>query len=201
MFKIQVSKSVLGAVESSPLGIARLEVLASLKLCSMPTLKTTLSRLNKAGKIIRLKRGAYSASPMRDAYACAQAVFAGYIGFAAALHVHGIISEMPFTVAVVTAGGSKVKRFGQYEFRAVALGEKAVGFEKKDGRVVSTAAKTLFDCIYAPEYSVERERLIGAYRDRGMKREEWEEFDAYVGKFASAKMARRMQRAKEEIWV
>ena len=85
-------------VESSPDGIARLEILESLRLCDNFTLKTTLSRLSKSGKIIRLKRCVYSSNPIKDAFAAAQYTYKGYLGFSSALYVHKLITELPFIV-------------------------------------------------------------------------------------------------------
>lgn len=194
-----LTQTVLKAVEGSPSGIASLDVLESLKLCSPSTLKITLSRLSRSGRIIRLKRGVYSGKPMKDAYACAQAAFNGYLGFSTALHLHGLITEVPFTITVVTTGTSQAKKFGEYEFRAVALREKAVGFERKGNYVISTRAKTLFDCLYLPKYSVEEGKLIEAFREAGLTAQEWTEFRSYVEKFASGRIAKRMLGARREI--
>ena len=87
---------------------------------------------------------------------------------------------------------------GEYQFKAISLKEKAVGFEKIGNKVVSSRAKTLFDCLYLPEYSIERQKLIGAYRDAGLSKKEWPEFDLYVEKFGGNKMG-MMEKAKKEI--
>ena len=199
MFSKKISEAVLEAIEGSPSGIAPLDVLESLRLSDRQTLKTTLSRLNRQGRILRLKRGVYSTNPMRDSLACGQNVFNGYLGFSSALYVHGMITETPFTITVVTADKSETRRIGEYEFRAVSLGRKAVGFEKKDGYVVSTRAKTLFDCLYLPRYSVESEKLAEAFRQARLAAKEWLEFDGYVKRFASGRVAERMLAAKGEI--
>jgi len=199
VFSKKISDAVLEAIEGSPSGVAPLDVLESLRLSGRQTLKTTLSRLNRAGRILRLKRGVYSANPMRDGLACAQHLFNGYLGFSTALYVHGMITETPFTITVVTAGKSETRRIGEYEFRAVSLGKKAVGFEKKGGYVVSTRAKTLFDCLYLPRYSVEREKLAEAFRQARLSGKEWAEFDGYVKRFASGRVAETMRAAKKEI--
>jgi len=195
MSNLKTSQAVLDAVLGSPHGITTLDVLESLRLSDSFTLKTTLSRLNKSGRIIRLKRGVYSANPMRDPYACAQATFNGYLGFSTALYLHRLISEMPFSLIVVTASTSKVKQFGEYEFRAVALGEKAIGFARIGEYVVSTRAKTLFDCLYLPKYSVEMDKLISAFKQAELTEEEWREFSSYVKRFARGRVARRVEGA------
>lgn len=197
-----ISQSVLDAIRSSPDGLASLDVLDSLGFCDRLTLKTTISRLNKSGRIMRLKRGVYSVKPMRDALACAQDAFNGYLGFSTAMRVHGLISEIPFTLFVVTPGVSKRVEFGDYEFQAVALGSKAVGFEKKGIYVVSSRAKTLFDCIYLPRYAVERAKLFDAFSRAGLTCLEWKEFDSYVERLLAAgdtAVKRRMIEAKKAI--
>ncbi len=198
MFKKKITEQVLDAIEKSPGGIASLDVLMSLRICGSSTLKTTISRLNKTDRIIHLKRGTYSSNPIRDAFLCAQSTFNGYLGFSSALYLHGLITELPFTISVVTAGKSGKKQMGEYQFKAISLKEKAVGFEKIGNKVVSSRAKTLFDCLYLPEYSIERQKLIGAYRDAGLSKKEWPEFDLYVEKFGGNKMG-MMEKAKKEI--
>ncbi len=175
-----VTAGVLRALELSPSGIAPLDVLASISNASRGTLLATLCRLAREKRIVRLKRGAYSVSPIRDGYAAAQAKFGGYIAFASALKLHGLIAEEPFTITVATPNYSKTVRAGNLEFRAVALGERAVGSERKGAHVVSSRAKTLFDCLFLPQYSVEKEKLADAYAAAGMKKEEWREFERYV---------------------
>ncbi len=199
MFKEKVSAAVLKAIENSPIGIAPLDILESLQLCDKNTLKTTLSRLNTSGKIIRLKRGVYSTNPMKDAFACAQSTFNGYLGFTSALYIHKLITEVPFTITVVTLWDSGTKAFGQYLFKAVSLKEKAIGVETKGSYFVSTRVKTLFDCIYLPRYAVEEEKLIEAFRQAKLTAKEWKEFDHYVEKFASAETGEKMKAAKKAI--
>jgi predicted transcriptional regulator of viral defense system len=136
---------------------------------------------------------------LRDSFAAAQAAFNGYVGFSSALYLHGLIAELPLTVTVVTRSVSGEKRIGGFEFKAVALKEKAVGFERRDGRVVSTRAKTLFDCLLVPRYSIESEKLAQAFRQARLSKNEWKEFDFYVKKMVSAINAKRFTEAKKSI--
>lgn len=179
----KVTAGVLRAIGLSPLGILPLDVLASISTASRGTLLATLCRLAREKRIVRLKRGAYSVAPIRDGYAAAQAKFGGYIAFASALRLHGLITEEPFTITVATPKTSRTVHVGSLEFRAVALGERAVGSERKGEHVVSSRAKTLFDCLLLPQYSVETEKLAGAYARAGMTAGEWREFEMYVKRF------------------
>lgn len=194
-----LARTVLEAIEDSNEGISRLDMLESLRLCDDFTLKTTLSRLNKAGKILRLKRGVYATNPLKNAFSAAQATFGGYVGFSSALYLHKLTTEYPFSITIVTNNKSSSKSVGAIEFRAVALKEKAVGFENVGGLVVSTKAKTLFDCIYLERYSVEGQKLIGAYKERRLSAKEWREFDSYVSRFIRTGMRSKFNEIKREI--
>lgn len=183
----KITEGVLRAIGLSPSGILPLDVLASISPASRGTLLATLCRLARAGRIVRLKRGAYSVAPIRDGYAAAQAKFGGYIAFASALRLHGLIAEEPFTITVATPSTSKTVRAGSLEFRSVALGGRAVGSERNGAHVVSSRPKTLFDCLFIPQYSVEKEKLKEAYAAAGMTTGEWREFRGYAKRFGGRK--------------
>ena len=194
-----LTEKIRRAVENSPDGIAELEILESLRLCDKSTLKTTMSRLSKSGKIIRLKRGVYSSNPIRDAFAAAQHTYNGYLGFSSALYIHRLITELPFLVTVVTTHRSASMAIGAYEFKAVAMKEKAIGFENIGNLTVSTRAKTLFDCLYLERYSIEIDKLIDAYRTSKLSAAELKEFDSYVNRFVSKGMRSKFDKIKKTI--
>jgi predicted transcriptional regulator of viral defense system len=194
-----LTERLIKAIQNSPESIIALETLESLRLCDDHTLKTTLSRLSKSGKIIRLKRGVYSANPIRDAFIAAQYAYSGYLGFSSALYMHRLITELPFAITVVTVYKSASKMIGAYEFRAVALKEKAIGFENLGNSTVSTRAKTLFDCIYLEKYSIERDKLIEAYKTARLGAEELKEFDSYVRRFVKSSRRDKFDKIRKEI--
>ena len=195
----KISDEVAAAIGRSPSGIATLDVLESLRLTDRSTLKTTISRLNKAGRIIRLKRGVYSANPLKDPFAAAQATFNGYLGFSSALYLHKLTTEIPFRIIVVTRRLSKLRQLGPYEFLAVALGGKAVGFETRGGYVLSSRPKTLFDCLYLPKYGIGWQKLADAYALVKMTENEWYEFGAYCENFLTGKRASTMAEAAKRM--
>jgi predicted transcriptional regulator of viral defense system len=168
------------AIEKSPGQLARLDVLRSLRLCDDATLNTLLSRLGREGRILRLKRGLYSANPVQDPFLAAQALFGGYLGYTSALYLHGLIAEVPFEVLVVTQRKSAQKTVGVYSFRAISMGPRAIGFQTKGPYTLSTPAKTLYDCLRLPSYSVELDKLLDAYASRGLSHKERAEFNDYV---------------------
>ena len=194
-----LTENIRRAVENSPNGVARLETLESLQLCDKFTLKTTLSRLCKSHRIIRLKRGVYSSNPIRDMFIAAQCTYNGYIGFSSALYVHKLIAELSFTVTVVTTYKSASSTIGAYEFRAIAMKEKAIGFETVGELTVSTRAKTLFDCLYLERYSIEKDKLIEAYKLARLSSDELREFNSYVKRFVSKGRRAKFNMIEEEI--
>ena len=196
---VNTTEKLVQAIQDSPEGIATLETLESLHLCNKFNLRTTLSRLSKSGRVLRLKRGVYSENPIRNAFVAAQHTYEGYLGFSSALYLHKLIAELPFTITVVTARKSALKTMGAYEIRAVAMKEKAIGFENVGNLTVSTRAKTLFDCLYLEKYSIERGKLIDAYRDARLNPRELKEFDSYVKRFIPSRMHHKFDEAKEMI--
>ncbi len=193
------TERLVRAIQNSPEGIAALETLEGLRLCDKFTLRTTLSRLSKSGRIIRLKRGVYSENPIRDAFTAAQYTYGGYLGFSSALYLHKLITELPFTITVVTPHKSASKTIGAYELRAVAMKEKAIGFENVGTLTVSTRAKTIFDCIYLEKYSIAKDKLIEAYRDAPLNARELKEFDSYVKRFIPSRMRNKFVEVKKEM--
>ena len=194
-----LTSKVFSAIKESKKGIITLDLLNSLRLCSKDTLKTILSRLNKAKKILRLKRGIYAIVPLTDSFASAQAMYNGYLGFTTALYLHKLISEIPFNIFVVTTDVSKSKKIGEYLFKAVALKNKAIGFETKDDYVISTKAKTLFDCILLPNYSLEEDKLINTFKEVRLTKKEWKEFDFYVHRFTNKKTKSKFLEMRKRI--
>lgn len=199
MFKKTAGEQVREVLEMAPDGIASLDVLESLGISAPSVLKTTLSRLRKQGRVIGLKRGTYSTNPTKDAFACAQAMFNGYLGFTTALYLHHLITETPFTLTVVTTRTSRTKPLGAYDVRAVALKHRAIGFQQLEGHTVSTRAKTLFDCLYLPQYGIEYPKLVEAYAGARLTGAEWKEFHSYVRTLAPQPTAQRMRQAETDI--
>jgi len=192
--KEKTTDAIIHAVERSPGGLARLEVMRSLRLCDDATLKTLLCRLGKDGRILRVKRGLYSANPIMDPFRLGIALFGGYLAFTSALYIHGLITEVPFEVVVATPHLSKVKTIGVHSYRAVAIAKKAVGFEQKGPYLVSTPAKTLYDCLALPRYSVGNEKLLEAFAVRGLSGKEKEEFRQYLKMFGRPKLPAGVQK-------
>lgn len=152
------------------------------------------SNLSSKGYLHRLKRGIYlvherpSAVPViKNPYKVALALFKGYIGFSSALRVYNLLDYAPFTIFVVTVNKSREKRVGEYTFKAVAMGNRAVGLTHYNGIYISTISKTFFDCFYKPQYCGGYSVITKAINDVEF---DWDEFIRYF-EFASDSLCQR----------
>ncbi|MFH0837455.1 MAG: hypothetical protein V1870_04960 [Candidatus Aenigmatarchaeota archaeon] len=74
------------------------------------------------------------------------------------------------------------KKIGEYEYKAVALGNRFSGYVQKDEYNISNIPKTLFDCFYIPEYSGSYSNILKAVYRSNMTNKEWHEFLHYCEK-------------------
>jgi predicted transcriptional regulator of viral defense system len=166
---------------------------------AFPKLKTyqinkICSNLSSKGYLYYLKKGAYlvqkkasSIPVIKNPYEVALALFKGYIGFSSALRVYDLIDYEPFTIFVITRKKSMEKRIGEYTFKSVAMGEKAVGIVHYRGVYISSLPKTFFDCFYKPQYSGGYSTITKALYDVDLN---WWEFIKYFDS-ASASLCQR----------
>ena len=175
----------------------------SWRLCSPSSLAVTLHRMVKKGLLVRLWRGLYyapsveqPAAPVDDLLYAAQKMFGGYLAFATALYLHRLRDEFPFTVFVATFSTSTSRSMGVAEVKAVALRERAVGVQQMGDYVVSSRAKTLFDCLYLPSFGGGEPAMISVFKKARLSKSEWKEFFGYVRSFEkkSKKFHRRLER-------
>ena len=150
--------------------------------------------LSSKGHLHRLKKGVYliqkkpSDLPLiKDPYKIALALFKGYIAFSSALRVYNLLDYAPFTIFVVTVNKSREKRVGEYTFKAVAMGKRAVGLTHYNGIYISTISKTFFDCFYKPQYCGGYSVITKAINDVEF---DWDEFIRYF-EFASDSLCQR----------
>lgn len=152
------------------------------------------SNLSSKGYLYRLKKGVYlvqerpSTVPLiKNPYAVALALFNGYIGFSSALRVYNLLDYAPFTIFMVTVNKSREKRIGEYTFKAVAMGKRAIGVTYRGRMYISTISKTFFDCFYKPQYCGGYSVITKAINDVVP---DWNEFIRYF-KFASDSLCQR----------
>lgn len=154
------------------------------KICSNLSAKGYLFRLKKEVYMVQEKP---SQPVIKNPYQIALILFKGYIGFSSALRVYDLLDYEPFTIFVVTKNKSREKAIGNYIFRSVAMGKRAVGITFHNGIYISTTAKTFFDCIYKPQYSGGYSTVTKALYDA---RFDWDEFIEYF-RLASDSLCQR----------
>lgn len=166
-----------------------------LKLSTRNTVRKTIVPLIKKNYLLRLKKGLYlildERGGIEDPMALGEYIFGGYLGLSTALYIYGLIEEQPFTVYVVTENQSRSRTIGNYEFKAVALRDKAVGFTKYRHYTISTRAKTLFDSFYFSGY-VGYYNIAKSIYYAKLTAKEWNEFLYYIKKFGSNALSQRI---------
>ncbi|MEW5996903.1 MAG: type IV toxin-antitoxin system AbiEi family antitoxin domain-containing protein [Candidatus Micrarchaeota archaeon] len=179
-------------------GIITMDIIDSWGLAKKSVLKVVLSKMVRKGLLMRLKKGVYAFQPLGargmvgDVFEAGSEIFGGYIGFATALNIYGLMDEVPFTVYVVTVNKSGRRELGQYEIKAVAMGKRAVGTTEYNGIFISTIPKTIYDCLHIPEYGGGYPKILKAISLAEMDAEGWEEFLGYAERFGSAAFCQKI---------
>ncbi len=186
-------KVYFAAMESGPVSF---ETIKSWELCSNGTLKVVMHNLVKKGYFQRIKKGLYLAKKhgigIHDALMLAHNLYEGYLSFSTALYIHKLSEDMPFTIFVATKSRSEERIFGNYAIKAVALGKRLAGTEKKEGISVSTIPKTIYDCFRIPQYSGGFANVLKSVYNAQMSQEQWKEFLYYVSEFESYAFCQRI---------
>jgi predicted transcriptional regulator of viral defense system len=118
-----------------------------------------LGRLKRDNKSLQqLTRGVWAnaAHPHFSPYACVAKLLGneqGYVSFLTALHLHGLLSQIPATIQVATTGHSRSLRtpVGVFEFFQLKPTLCRDGIEWRDAAVaylLATAEKALLDTLY-----------------------------------------------------
>ncbi len=164
-------------------------------------LRVLLHRLKKKGWITSVGKGVYLRLPavaakegkayVEDPFLVALKIFDGYLAFQSALRVHGLSEYQPFTIFVATQSKSEtLNLLKQYEIKAIKLGRRYTGFEKKDGYQVSSLAKTFFDCFYHPQYAGGYSEILKSLHV--CEEMDWNNFLLYLKEFASASLCQKI---------
>ncbi len=189
-------------LESEGKNVFTPEELKKFKLPIKPGhLRVLLHRLEKKGWITSVRKGVYLRLPavaavegkvyLEDPFAVALKIFGGYLAFQSALKVHRLSEYQPFTIFVATKNRSEIlKLLKQYEVKAIKLGKRYVGYEKKDNYVISSVAKTFFDCFYHPQYAGGYSEILKSLH--ACKEMDWNELLSYFKKFASNSLCQKV---------
>ena len=138
---------------AGPLALRTAEAMALLGADASAACKI-LSRLSAAGLIRRLKRGLWVVDRRADPLAVARfltAPFPCYISLQSALYTHGMISQIPASVYVVSLARTETRRTpcGDFSIHHLApaffFGDEAVGDQ---GARMASPEKALLDFLY-----------------------------------------------------
>jgi len=148
------------------------------------------------GYLYPIKRGAYivnttpSDKPLiQNPFQIASYIHQGYLGFSSALRIYDLISYEPFTIFIITPEISEERHLGEYLFKTVAMGKKATGASYTNGVYVSTLEKTLFDCMYKPQYAGGYQEILHVLET--IKRLDWSQLLTFFKRFASNALFQR----------
>ena len=117
-----------------------------------------LVRLASRGLLVRLTRGVWSqpAHPRYTPFAAVSLLLGneqGYVSFLSAMHLHGLIAQIPGSIQVATTGHARrlVTPLAQYEFLRIQPSMMVEGIDVSATEPpynVATAAKALLDALY-----------------------------------------------------
>ncbi len=125
---------------------------------SMPAASKRLLRLADKKLLTRITKGlwANTSHPHFHPLACVPYLLGneqGYVSFLSALHVHGVVSQIPKTVQIVTTGHARTLNspVGHYEFLQIKPELMKQGIKWSDTHLpylIATAEKALLDALY-----------------------------------------------------
>lgn len=138
---------------------------AALRLgLTRPAATRALGRLAAAGLVLRLRHGLWSLDPRVDPLVLPEyltAPFPAYVSLQSALHLHGLISQVPHVIYAASLAPTRRIRTGVADYSIHRLAPSFFGgFETTAGGVrLATPEKALLDTLYlAPG----RSRLFAA---------------------------------------
>ena len=125
---------------------------------SIPAASKRLLRLADKKLLTRITKGlwANTGHPWFHPLACVPYLLGkeqGYVSFLSALHLHGLVSQIPKTMQIATTGHARTldSPVGQYEFLQIKPELMKQGTEWSDTRLpylIATAEKALIDTLY-----------------------------------------------------
>ena len=130
-------------------------------ICEMfPELeKQRINRLLKSLKdkkyINQLRKGIYTSNQLKtnlEIFKTALSIYPGYISHLSALRYYDLIDYEPTTIFISTTNRSKELTNGSFIFKYINQ-KNYSDYISKEGIFVSTLEKTIFDCLYKPQFS------------------------------------------------
>lgn len=181
----------------APHGVIGYETIQSWGLTGKEALRVAVHNLCRKGWFARLKRGLYAVQDpagggLDDPFYVSNHLFQGYMAFATALNFHNLLEDVPATIFVATRKTSGSRRIGAEEFRAVSIGRRFGGYSRYGDYIVSTRAKTIYDCLHLPHYAGGYPAILKSLRVAKMKENEWRELVDYAKRFETPAFCQRL---------
>jgi predicted transcriptional regulator of viral defense system len=174
---------------------------------AMATASRQLARGAAAGPLVRLTRGVWAnpSHPFFHPLACAPKLLGneqGYVSFPTALHLHGLIDQIPRAFQIATTGHARKldTPVGEYEFFHLAPRLMRRGVEWSATRVVypiATPEKALLDTFYV---SLRRGRRFRALPELDLSPITKRRFLALVEQIGDPRSAAAVRRRFDEAW-
>ena len=160
-----------------------------------------VNRLEKKGWLTGVGKGVYLKLPacagleggayLEDQCEVGLKMYSGYLAFQSALKTYMLSDYHPFTVFVATKDKSEtMPLLEQYEIKAVKLGRRFTGFKNTGRYMVSTKAKTFFDCFCHPQYAAGYPEILKSLYFA--KEIDWKEMEKYLEEFGSSSLCQRI---------
>ena len=125
---------------------------------SMPAATKRLSRLSEKEFLTHVTKGVWAntSHPYFHPLCCVPYLLGkeqGYVSFLTALHLHGVVSQIPKTIQVATTGRARSLNslIGRYEFFQIKPELMTQGVDWSESRLpylVASAEKALLDTLY-----------------------------------------------------
>ena len=125
---------------------------------SLSAASKRLARLSSKGQLTKVSKGiwANAVHPYFHPLSCVPYLLGkeqGYVSFLSALHLHGVVSQIPKTIQVATTGRGRVldSPVGRFEFFQIKPELMTDGSEWSESRLpylIASAEKALLDTLY-----------------------------------------------------
>jgi predicted transcriptional regulator of viral defense system len=166
-----------------------------------------LARAAERGAITRISRGIWAnpSHPFFHPLTCVPKILGnehGYVSFLTALHLRGVIEQIPRTMQAATTGHARrlVTPLGTFELFHIAPAQMRHGIEWSETRVpyrIATAEKALLDAFYI---SIRRARRFRSLPEIDWTRVKKTRFLALVDRIEDAHTASAVRRRFEDAW-
>lgn len=129
---------------------------AAMSRSSLASSSQCLQRLEKKGILKKIVRGVWANIADQEftphlLIACLTGRHRAYLSFISALHIHGVISQIPQVITVASTNHSRCMRtpVGTFDIHQIAPSFfDGFDFYGKSGYLIATKEKALVDCLY-----------------------------------------------------